>query len=83
MAADENSPAEVIRAGQYVPVDHVLCGLAENPALPPDLVDLLVTIAGDDIASHMAWRADLTRAQAVALVSRVEDSAARLAERGC
>ncbi|MEU8278945.1 hypothetical protein ACFYOK_07850 [Microbispora bryophytorum] len=63
-------------------MDHVLCGLAENPALPSDLVDLLVTIADEDIASNMAWRADLTRAQAVALVSRVEDSAARLAERG-
>ncbi|XVQ87778.1 hypothetical protein ACQP2K_10250 [Microbispora siamensis] len=63
-------------------MDHVLCGLAENPALPSDLVDRLVTIADEDIAVSLAGRADLTRAQAVALVSRVEETAARLAERG-
>ncbi|WP_226874642.1 hypothetical protein [Microbispora sitophila] len=80
MAAAENSHAEVIAAGQHVPVDHLLCGLAENPALPSDLVDRLVTIADEDIAVSLAGRADLTRVQAVALVSRDEEIAARLAE---
>ncbi|WP_432930692.1 hypothetical protein ACQPZZ_09100 [Microbispora sp. CA-135349] len=64
-------------------MDHVLCGLAANPALPADLVDRLITAADDDIAADLAGRADLTRGQAAALVSRVEDVAALLAERGC
>ncbi|GIH61661.1 hypothetical protein [Microbispora siamensis] len=63
-------------------MDHVLCGRAENPALPFDLVERLVTVADEDIAASLAGRADLTRAQAVALVSRVEESAGLLAERG-
>ncbi|MEV7807577.1 hypothetical protein AB0O28_31975 [Microbispora sp. NPDC088329] len=63
-------------------MDHVLCGLAANPALPADLVDRLITVADDDIAADLARRADLTRGQAAALVSRVQDVAALLAERG-
>ncbi len=59
MAAAENPHAEVFTAGQYVPVDHVLCGLAENPALPSDLVDRLVAIADEDIAVNLAGRTDL------------------------
>jgi hypothetical protein len=63
-------------------VHHVLCGLAANPALPTDLVDRLIEVADDDIAWDLAGREDLSRAQAVALASRVEDSAVRLAYQG-
>lgn len=63
-------------------MNHVLCGLAANPALLPDLVDRLIMVADEDIAVSLAEREDLTRAQAVALISRVEQCAGRLAERG-
>ncbi|MFF0868598.1 hypothetical protein ACFYUV_43070 [Nonomuraea sp. NPDC003560] len=63
-------------------MNSVLCGLATNPALLPDLVDRLIVVADEDIAVSLAEREDLTHAQAVALVSRVEQSAGRLAERG-
>ncbi|GAA3446882.1 hypothetical protein Pve01_46540 [Planomonospora venezuelensis] len=63
-------------------MNSVLCGLAANPALLPDLVDRLIMVADEDVAVSLAEREDLTRAQAVALVSRVEQSAGRLAERG-
>ncbi|MDQ1037017.1 hypothetical protein QFZ75_003433 [Streptomyces sp. V3I8] len=61
---------------------HLLCGLAANPALPPELVDRLISVADDDIALHLAYRPDLGRAQAVALAERVEDSAVLLAYEG-
>lgn len=64
-----------------MPVTHVLSGLAANPSLPPDLVDRLtayaVTDPDGDVAAELAGRADLSRAQAAALVSCVEESAAR------
>ncbi|MFI6925961.1 hypothetical protein ACIBIZ_38910 [Nonomuraea spiralis] len=47
-----------------------------------DRVDRLIMVADEDIAWSLAEREDLTHAQAVALVSRVEQSAGRLAERG-
>ncbi|MEZ0076184.1 hypothetical protein [Planotetraspora sp. GP83] len=50
-------------------MNHVLCGLASNPALPSDLVDRLITTADEDIAANLTEREDLTRAQAVALAS--------------
>ncbi|MGW7428449.1 hypothetical protein ACWGIN_02765 [Streptomyces sp. NPDC054861] len=58
----------------------LLSGLAANPALPPDLVDRLIAVADDDLAADLAARPDLTRAQAVALVSRHEESAWYLAQ---
>ncbi|MGW6013046.1 hypothetical protein [Streptomyces sp. NPDC055210] len=61
---------------------HLLCGLAANTALPPELVDRLISLADDDLADDLACRADLSRAQAVALVERVEESAVRLAYEG-
>ncbi|MGW0883081.1 hypothetical protein [Streptomyces sp. NPDC002671] len=61
---------------------HILCGLAANPALPSELVDRLISIADDDIAADLACRADLGRAQAVALAERVDESAVRLAYEG-
>ncbi|MFE7706304.1 hypothetical protein ACFU6I_10975 [Streptomyces sp. NPDC057486] len=61
---------------------HILCGLAANPALSSELVDRLISIADDDIATSLACRADLSRAQAVALAERVDESAAQLAYKG-
>ncbi|MGW1212634.1 hypothetical protein ACWD5F_23775 [Streptomyces sp. NPDC002499] len=63
-------------------MNHVLCGLAANAALPPELVDRLIAVADADIAVDLAGRADLSRAQAVALLSRVEESGVRLAYEG-
>lgn len=61
---------------------HILCGLAANPALSSELVDRLISIADDDIATDLACRTDLSRAQAVALAKRVDESAVRLAYEG-
>ncbi|WP_225823865.1 hypothetical protein [Streptomyces naphthomycinicus] len=58
---------------------HILCGLAANPALSSELVDRLISIADDDIALHLACRADLSRAQAVALAERCDENAVQLA----
>ncbi|MGW2051415.1 hypothetical protein ACWCPF_40645 [Streptomyces sp. NPDC001858] len=58
---------------------HILCGLAANPALPSALVDRLISLADDDLAADLADRPDLSRAQAVALADRVEESAVHLA----
>ncbi|MFI6093049.1 hypothetical protein [Streptomyces sp. NPDC051218] len=63
-------------------MNHVLCGLAANAALPPELVDQLVEVADAEIAADLARRTDLSHAQAVALASRVEESAAWLAYEG-
>ncbi|MFC7266356.1 hypothetical protein [Streptomyces lutosisoli] len=63
-------------------MNHVLCGLAANTALPPELIDRLIAVADADVAADLAGRADLSHAQAVALISRVEESAVRLAYEG-
>ncbi|MFI2379730.1 hypothetical protein ACH5AO_32445 [Streptomyces sp. NPDC018964] len=63
-------------------MNHVLCGLAANVSLPSELVDRLIAVADADIAAELARRADLSHAQAVALASRVEESAAWLAYAG-
>ncbi|MEV7010464.1 hypothetical protein [Streptosporangium sp. NPDC051022] len=63
-------------------MNHVLCGLAVNPALPSELVDRLITAAGEDLAEALAKREDLTRAQALALASRTEQCVAHLVKRG-
>ncbi|MGA4956441.1 hypothetical protein [Streptomyces lavendulocolor] len=60
----------------------LLCGLAENPALPAELVDRLIAVADTDVADVLARRADLTHDQAVALVARVEESGVPLAYGG-
>ncbi|MGV9316181.1 hypothetical protein ACWDR0_28950 [Streptomyces sp. NPDC003691] len=61
---------------------HLLSGLAANPALPPELVDRLIERADADLADDLACRADLGRAQAVALAARVGESTVRLAYNG-
>ncbi|MBL3665911.1 hypothetical protein JL475_07835 [Streptomyces sp. M2CJ-2] len=63
-------------------MDHVLCGLAANPALPAELVDRLIAVADADIAESLAVQKDLSRAQAVALAARVPESGVRLAYEG-
>ncbi|MFE7459924.1 hypothetical protein [Streptomyces sp. NPDC057554] len=62
----------------------VLCGLAANPSLPSEAVDRLiaVAVADADLADLLARRADLSRDQAVALLSRAGDSGVQLAYEG-
>ncbi|MGW5972857.1 hypothetical protein [Streptomyces sp. NPDC055186] len=63
-------------------MDHVLCGLAANPALPAELVDRLIAVADDDIAESLAVRKDLSRAQVVAVAARVPESGVRFVYEG-
>jgi hypothetical protein len=63
-------------------VNHVLCGLAVNPSLPAGLVDRLIEIADTELAEALAYRHDLSHAQAVALAGRVEGAAVHLAYEG-
>ncbi|WP_329528605.1 hypothetical protein [Streptomyces sp. NBC_01462] len=63
-------------------MNHVLCGLAANAALSSELVNRLIAVADADIAVDLAGRADLSHAQAVALVSRVEEIGVKLAHEG-
>lgn len=63
-------------------MDHVLIGLAGNPALPGELVDRLVAGADEEVAGELSCREDLGREQAVALARRVEGSAVALAYQG-
>lgn len=57
-------------------MNHLLGGLAANPALPPGLVDRLIETADADTASSLADRADLSPARAVALARRFGDEVA-------
>ena len=59
-------------------VRRALHGLAENPALPPGLVDRLIMVADADLADDLACRPDLSRAQIVSL-ARFEAASVRLA----
>lgn len=71
-------------------MNHLLYGLAANPALPPELLDrlvaLLVAADPDDDATMLDLalgdRTDLGRARALALASRDEATAVRLAYGG-
>ncbi|MEO3860252.1 hypothetical protein [Acrocarpospora sp. B8E8] len=63
-------------------MDPVLCGLAANPALPVELVDRLIAVADEYIAADLADREGLSRAQAVTLASRVEETVVTLVGRG-
>ncbi|MER5401098.1 hypothetical protein [Streptomyces sp. NPDC002599] len=63
-------------------MNHVLSGLAANPALPSELVDRLIAVADADLAIDLAGREDLSHAQAVALLARDERSGVRLAREG-
>lgn len=63
-------------------MNHVLCGLAANPALPAELVERLIGIADEEVAWELACRGDLSRAQAVALAARDAQTAVRLAYEG-
>jgi len=50
----------------------VLCGLATNPSLPAELVDVLIRDGDDEILTDLVERTDLTQAQTVALVARCD-----------
>ncbi|MFI9325677.1 hypothetical protein ACIGXI_38670 [Kitasatospora aureofaciens] len=63
-------------------MNHVLYGLAANPALPCELVDRLIAVADADLAEALACRPDLSHAQVTALASRFEEAAIRLAYEG-
>ncbi|MFD9337134.1 hypothetical protein ACFWBF_22430 [Streptomyces sp. NPDC060028] len=75
-------------------MSHLLRGLAANPSLPPELVDRLIALvvsatAADpdddpsaDLAYELSERADLTRAQVLALAAHDEYAALRLARGG-
>ncbi|WP_112262897.1 variant leucine-rich repeat-containing protein [Lentzea terrae] len=51
-------------------MDTVLDGLAENPALPPHLLDRLIALADGVTSLELARRTDLTPAQVQALLAR-------------
>ncbi|MDW4908762.1 hypothetical protein RB628_26340 [Streptomyces sp. ADMS] len=63
---------------------HVLCGLAANTALPSELVDRLIEVAVADVdfVDDLADRADLSRAQALALYARVPETGVPLGRDG-
>ena len=52
----------------------VLCGLATNPSLPAELVDVLIRDGDDEILTDLVERTDLTEAQTAALVARCDPS---------
>ncbi|WP_328405334.1 hypothetical protein [Nocardia sp. NBC_00403] len=60
---------------------HDLLGLAENPALPTELVDRPIAAADTDLAEVLARRPDLIGTQ-VAALARFEGAAVRLARDG-
>ncbi|WP_055530736.1 hypothetical protein [Streptomyces graminilatus] len=62
----------------------VLCGLAANTALPPELVDRLIELAvpDADFTDYLADRPDLTHGQALALYARAPETGAGLAREG-
>ena len=62
-------------------MQHALLGLAENPALPPELIDRLISTADADLAEALAVRPDLNDAQ-MATLMRFEAAAVRLAHGG-
>ncbi len=62
-------------------VRHDLHGLAENPALPAELVDRLIAAADSDLAEVLACRPDVIGSQVDSL-ARFEAAAVRLARDG-
>ncbi|MBC9715552.1 hypothetical protein H9Y04_23670 [Streptomyces sp. TRM66268-LWL] len=63
-------------------MDSLLRGLAANPALPADLVDVLIAQAGPVLADELASRPDLTRAQTRALFAQGPECGVALARAG-
>ncbi|MFE7766727.1 hypothetical protein [Streptomyces sp. NPDC057438] len=63
-------------------MNHLLCGLAANPALPAELVDRLVALADDEVDHHLTGRDDLSHAQTLRLAGRSELNGVPLAYRG-
>ncbi|WP_314241512.1 hypothetical protein [Streptomyces sp. DSM 40907] len=75
-------------------MNHLLCGLAANPALPPELVDRLLTRAlkeagtspdrdyADELLHDLTDRTDLRRDQVLALAAHARSTAVPLAYGG-
>lgn len=63
-------------------MNHLLAGLAGNPALPADLLDEMVAFADDDLAGELSDRRDLGRTRAARLAERSLSASIRLAESG-
>ncbi|WP_030758533.1 MULTISPECIES: hypothetical protein [unclassified Streptomyces] len=75
-------------------MNHVLCGLAANPALPPELVDRLLTLAlkeaetdpesefADELLRDLASRTDLRRDQVRTIAAYAKHTAVYLAYHG-
>ncbi|MFB6581690.1 hypothetical protein ACFCYC_30530 [Streptomyces sp. NPDC056402] len=75
-------------------MNHLLCGLAANPALPPELVDRLLTRAlkeagtcpdrddADELLHDLTDRTDLRRDQVLALAAYARSTAVPLAYSG-
>ncbi|MGC0421209.1 hypothetical protein [Embleya sp. AB8] len=63
-------------------MNHVLHGMAGNPALPAEWVDRLIAVAGEDLAQALAGRADLDPEQARILAARCPSSAVQLVYAG-
>ncbi|RLK58664.1 hypothetical protein [Actinokineospora cianjurensis] len=63
-------------------MDHLLYGLAVNPALPAALVERLIDVADAEMAGALAERGDLSAGQALKLVKRQPETAVELAEAG-
>ncbi|GAA1557671.1 hypothetical protein GCM10009827_093250 [Dactylosporangium maewongense] len=60
----------------------LLNGLAENPALPADLLDALIAAGDDELLDDLAWRDDLSAAQVRAIAARSTDAAVCLVHHG-
>ncbi|GAA2830427.1 hypothetical protein GCM10010441_63600 [Kitasatospora paracochleata] len=63
-------------------MNDVLVGLAANPSLPAELIDRLIALGDEEVAHELAYRADLTRPQVLALAAAGEGAAIRLARAG-
>ncbi|MEV4140805.1 hypothetical protein AB0J72_52645 [Dactylosporangium sp. NPDC049742] len=60
----------------------LLNGLAENPALPADLLDALIAAGDDELLCDLARRDDLSAAQVRAIAARSTGAAVRLVHNG-
>ncbi|MFF5232874.1 hypothetical protein [Dactylosporangium sp. NPDC000521] len=62
--------------------DPRLAGLADNPALPADLIDMLIAAGDDELLGDLAGRDDLSAAQVRAIAARSTGAAVGLVHSG-
>jgi hypothetical protein len=65
-------PGTITGVPEQIEHTPVLCGLAGNPSLPADLVDVLIRDGDAEILADLVERTDLTQAQTTALVARCD-----------